>query len=165
VTGALLALAGGCSPRREDAGPLVVHEEQPFAPLVSSVAVGDPKLAGQLLKGWHTIEEGTWRWTERQFSAVLKTPSAGQAATLELKFALPDPSVAKLRSVTLSAKLNGTALPAETYQTPGEHTYRRTVATLSGDVARVDFELDRALAPTDADRRELGLVVTSVGLR
>ena len=166
LPGLLLALACGCSPRREP-GPLVIHEEEPIAPLVSTVAMGDPKLAAQLLKGWHTIEDGTWRWTERRFALALKTPAAGKPATLEMSFALPQAVVAKLRSVTLTAKVNGAALPGQTYDQPGEHLYRREApaAALAGEVVRVDFELDRALPPTDADRRELGLVVTSVGLK
>ncbi len=163
---AFLALGLGCAPDRPT-GPLVVHEEQPFAGLVSRVQTGDPKLAAQLLKGWHTIEEGSWRWTERQFSLALKIPASGKPATLEMKFAAPEPLLAKLGSVTVTARVNGAALPAQSYDKPGEQFYRRSVsgATLSGDVARVDFELDRALPPTETDRRELGLVVISVGFQ
>jgi hypothetical protein len=36
---------------------------------------------------------------------------------------------------------------------------------LSGDVARVDFSLDKTIPPTAADRRELGVVVSLVGFQ
>ena len=62
--------------------------------------------------------------------------------------------------------VNGSALAPETYSKEGEFTYSREVAPnlLTGDAARVDFTLDKALAPSEADQRELGIVVNSVGL-
>jgi hypothetical protein len=35
---------------------------------------------------------------------------------------------------------------------------------LSDDAVRVDFRLDKALPPGDADKRELGVVASSAGL-
>ena len=156
-----------CSCRRDQASEtLVVHKEQPAAGLSSVVQVAEPGATGQLLKGWHPVEQGSWRWTERQFSVALKSPGGSQPATLELKFVLPEALLARLKTVTLSASVNGAPLTPETYGRSGEHFYQRhvPVTALKAEIARVDFKLDRALPPADADRRELGLVVASVRL-
>lgn len=151
---------------QEGAGAAVVHEEQPFAGLVSVVNVADPKAAGQLLKGWHQVEQASWRWTEKQFSVALKTPAGGGAATLEMKLALPEALIARLQSVTLAATVNGAALAPETWNKPGEQVYTRGVPAeaLKGEVTRADFTLDKALPPDTVDRRELGVIVSSVRL-
>lgn len=130
------------------------------------VQVADPKNTAQLLKGWHAVEQGSWRWTEKQFSVALKPPAAGRPATLQLKFSLPDALLQRLHSITLSASVNGVALPSETYTQPGAHVYAQSVPAnaLAGPAVQVDFSLDKALGPDDNDRRELGVVVSSVGL-
>jgi hypothetical protein len=35
---------------------------------------------------------------------------------------------------------------------------------MTGDAVRVDFELDKAIPPSEQDARELGIVVSKVGL-
>lgn len=113
----------------------------------------------ELVEGWHAVEDGRWRWTERRFSVVLPAPRGG-AATLQFRFTLPDAVIERLHQVTLTATVNGAILAPQTYTTRGEHAYIRHLAALpAGDTVRVDFELDRALAPTAADARELGLLV------
>jgi hypothetical protein len=34
----------------------------------------------------------------------------------------------------------------------------------TGETVRVDFQLDKAMPPSGADRRELGIIVLSIGL-
>lgn len=161
---ALLGL-GACSRRHAAAEQTLVQEEEPFNGL-AAFAVADPRAEGQLLQGWHPVEQASWRWTEKHFAVALKTPHKGKAATLELKFALPKPLLARLRSVTLAATINGTPLPAETYSKPGDQVYARSVPAeaLNAEAVRVDFVLDKSLPPDERDRRELGVVVSSVGL-
>jgi hypothetical protein len=67
--------------------------------------------------------------------------------------------------VTIHATVNGTALPSETYTKSGEYTYSHDVPpnVISGEAVKVEFAMDRALPPTGADQRELGLVVSVVG--
>jgi hypothetical protein len=139
--------------------------EQPPGP-ASVVQVADPKAAVQLLEGWHAVEQNAWRWTQKRFAVSLRPPAPGKAATLQLKFSLPEALLKRLQSVTLSAAVNGVALPGETYTAPGAHVYARSVPAnaLAADVARVDFSLDKALPPGEVDSRELGIVVSSVGL-
>jgi hypothetical protein len=85
---------------------------------------------------------------------------------LELHLTVPPPSIAKLGGITLSASIGGTALAPETYSKAGEYTYRRDVPAnlLAGAAVRIDFQLDKAMPPGDGDKRELGVVASSVAL-
>lgn len=162
-----LLLLSSCSPQQSGQELPLVEEEK----LLSTLQVADPAAAEQLLKGWHQVEHDSWRWTQKGFSAALKTPGGDKAATLELKFVLPEPVLARLHSVTMSASVGGTDLEPETYSQPGEQVYRRSVPVMALrgnrvriNLVRVDFHLDKAVPPDANDRRELGVVVQSVSL-
>jgi len=162
---ALLA-AISCSRKDPPAEATVVHQEQPYAGMASVVRTNDHKLTGQLLKGFHQVEQGSWRWTEKQFSVALKIPATGRPSALRLQFALSPAVLARLGPVSLAATVNGVALPPETYPQAGQQVYRREIpaAALTGAIARADFQLDKALPPGNTDKRELAVIVTSVGL-
>ena len=113
----------------------------------------------QLLEGWHKPEPDGWRWTERRFSASF--PNA--APHLRLNFAIPQAVLDRLGPITIQAKAEANALPAQTYETPGEHVYQAALEAGRSPV-RVDFELDKSIPPSETDRRELGLIVISVEL-
>ena len=156
-------LAAGCG-RKDD---LALVQEEQGAGSLSSLHVADPRAAAQLLQGWHEIEQGSWRWTQRQFSVGLKAPTPGKPAMLELKFTLPDALMERLRSVTLMAVVNGNSLPPTTYNSAGDQVYSQKVpgSVLGGELVRIDFQLDKALAPGEVDQRELGVIVSEVGLQ
>jgi tRNA (mo5U34)-methyltransferase len=101
----------------------------------------------RLLDGWHAIEFGAWRWTERRFSFAIDDSVEGR--TVRLRFYLAPVVFAGRAFVTLRA---GEA-PPQTYTTPGEHAYECPAAS------HVHFELDTAIGPTKEDPRELGLQV------
>jgi hypothetical protein len=160
-----LVFAPGC--RRAKKVQVQATEEE--APRMASVVhMSDPKTAGQLVTGFYDVENNSWRWSQRRFSVVLRPPvgAAQRGANLSLKFTIPDVVIAKLKDVEVSAVLNGTALPPEKYTKPGEYTYTREVAQtlLTGESVRIDFTLDKAMAPGETDQRELGVVVASIGL-
>jgi len=138
------------------------------AALPSTVAAGDPAQAGQLVSGFHAIENNSWRWTARQFAVSLGTPAgaARSGATLELKLTVPPPTIEKLQSLTLSASIAGKDLGPETYSRPGPYVYRRDVPAgqLGSSPVKVEFQLDKAMQPGGADVRELGVVVSSIAL-
>ena len=161
-TAAALVL-GGCSRRGRGA---VVEAEDVFPGAATVVQMADSRLAPLLLGGWHDLEEGRWRWTERRFTILLKAPPEGQAATLKLEFALPEAVVTRLGSLRLEAKVNGTSLPAQSYDRAGQLTYSGPVPpqALRGETALVEFALDKALPPGAGDARELGVIVVGVGL-
>jgi hypothetical protein len=160
------AAAPGC--KRKDKIQVQETIEEPETTLVSTVHVADPAASQQLLKGFHTVEQNAWRWTMGKFSVLLRPPrtASEKGAVLQLKLAVPDPVIAKLKSVSLSASISGVALPAETYSQAGEFTYSREVPAkaLQGETVQVDFALDRFLPSGAADARELGIVVSMVGL-
>lgn len=136
--------------------------------LSSTVHTGDPKAETQLVNGFYGIEQNSWRWTAQQFSVVLRPPAgaAQKGATLNLQLAVSDATIGQLKTISLSASAGGTALPPETYTQAGAFTYTRDVpaSPLSGDSVKIDFQLDKALPPNGPDRRDLGLIVSSIAL-
>jgi hypothetical protein len=166
IAGALaLAVFAGCKPR--DKIRTQPTEEGP-AQLASVVQMSDPNATVQLLRGFHQVEGNSWRWTMGKFALVLKTPAnaAARGATLKARFAVPDTVLKKLGPVTLSAAAGGTALPAQTFSRAGEHTFVADVpaSALAGETVTCEFALDKFLAAGSMDQRELGVVVTSIGL-
>ncbi|MBI3666096.1 MAG: hypothetical protein HY236_07705 [Acidobacteria bacterium] len=166
---ASLLWAGACSrkqkPDATKGESSDAFEEQGSASLSPIVHVADPKTAGQLLSGWYAVEQGSWRWTAKQFVVDLRTPGPDKPAQLQLKFTLPDVLISRLGSITLAATVNGVPLPAETFGKAGDQVYSRALpGAINGNVARVVFQVDKTLPPNDIDRRELGVVVSSVGL-
>jgi hypothetical protein len=161
---ALLIAAPAC--KRAKVSHVDTVEEAPR--LASSVQMGDRTMAKQLASGFYDIESDAWRWTMQKFAVNLHPPAraAQQGAVLELHLTVPPPSIQKLGSLTLSATVGGTALDPETYSKAGEYLYKRDVPAnlLTGDAVRIDFQLDKAMPPGDVDKRELGVVASSVAL-
>jgi hypothetical protein len=148
--------SGRDSPRSSGAG-------QP----VTDVSASDLTVANRL-EGFHQVEAGEWRWTTRRFAVTLDAPDlSGQALVrLMLHLHLPGSSLEKLGPVTLTAAIGGRALPPETYRQPGRHTFTRDLEAewLRPGPNRIEFVLDKALAPAAADNRELGVVVVGASL-
>jgi tRNA (mo5U34)-methyltransferase len=95
----------------------------------------------QLGFGWHVLENGAWRWTERKFS-VLVAPGARQ---VRLKLTAPP-------VVPLPVTISGQVIARH-----GDHECVFPVT--SGEV---EFELDRALPADARDGRERGIIVRAV---
>jgi hypothetical protein len=136
--------------------------------IASTIQMGDPRAAGQLVSGFYDIEENAWRWTGKQFIVELGTPlgASGRGATLQFQFTIPPVVMEKNGAVTLSASVDGNVLPPETFTTPGEHTYKHDVPAglLGGESVKASFELDKAMPPCGADQRVLGIVANSAAL-
>ena len=120
----------------------------------------------ELLAGWHKLEQGRWRWTERRFAARFLEAPVRRPAVLKLEFALPDAVLAPRGRLRVTARINGVEMPPREYREPGRRVYSAAVPVevLTGNSALAEFELDFALAPHQTDGRELGLVVASVTL-
>lgn len=129
------------------------------------LSVFDPRAVTQL-KGFYPIE-GPGRWTGRTFSATLKPPptAARKGALLLLHAGIPATSIATLHSLRISAVVNGVGLAPEEYTHPGDFNYVRDVpaSAFKGGDATVNFALDKALPPAGSERRELGLLVKTLG--
>ena len=141
-------------------------EEGPH--MVSTINMGDPKQESQLISGFYAVEGNAWRWTARQFTAVLKTPfgASQRGGTLELNLTVPQVVIDKLKTVSLAASVDGNALPPETFSTAGPASYKRDIPAtmLTGENVKVDFQLDKAMQPAGGDMRELGIVANSLSL-
>lgn len=163
VATTLLLAPSACRRKRAQAG---TDEEAPR--MMSVLSLADPKTEPQLVKGFYGVEAGAWRWTEKQFAVVLRTPpgAAQKGGKLTFKLTVPPVTAEKLRAVSLSANVGGTALQPETYTTPGDYSYVRDLppSVFTGDSVRVDFQLDKAMPPNPPDIRELGVIAFNVGL-
>ena len=136
--------------------------------LASTVHLGDPRVADQLVAGFHQIEANAWRWTARKFTVVLRAPAgSGQVgAVLQVHLTVPPVVIDKVGSITLSGSAGGAALSPETYSKPGDYIYQRDVPAdaIRSSAIRVEFQLDKSLEAGSVDQRELGIVVSSIGL-
>ncbi len=161
----LVMLAGGC--RQPESIPIERSPERPASELASIVHMADPRTASQLVRGFHAVEQDAWRWTAGQFDVVLRPPAGAGAkgAILHFRFSIPEPVIAKLGAITLSASVGGVELEPAIYRKAGDYIYTREVpaGVLAGDTVTVEFALDKSLPPGDLDRRELGVVASSVG--
>jgi hypothetical protein len=136
--------------------------------LASVINVADPADSAQIVRGFSAVEADAWRWSTSKFSVVLRPPAgaAQNGAKLELHFTLHDAVVGKLGPVTVSATVNGTPIAPETFSQAGDAIYSHEVpaSALGTDVVTVEFSTDKALPPNDQDKRELALIVKSIGL-
>lgn len=159
-------LISGCGGQRPVPGPGATVEEPPGP--AASIETGNPSHAAQLKYGFHKIEQNAWRWTMRRFGVSLRPPPGSRiyGARLEMQFILPAPAHQLLDGLTLSATLNGRKLPPLKVAGEGNSTYSALVpkeALEPGEIT-VDFELSRAIPAGKLDDRELGLIVSSIGL-
>lgn len=117
----------------------------------------------ELLSGWYGPEAAGWRWTGQRFSARLDAGSA-RPARIELRFFVPQALIERYGPVTLHATADDAPLPSQTYHESARFTYRATLAKAptGGATVQLDFWLDHALPPSEADERELGVVVAAL---
>jgi tRNA (mo5U34)-methyltransferase len=131
--------------------------------LVAESRLAGPEQGFHLERGWHELEHGASRWTQRLFSVRVDVAAPLAPATLRFVFHLPEAVMERRPHTRLRASINGSPLPQAEFSTPGEHEYSATLPSLAAGVAVIDFELDAATGPTDADQRELGVMVYFTG--
>jgi hypothetical protein len=136
--------------------------------LASTINVADPADSAQLVRGFSNVEADAWRWSTSKFSVVLRPPpgAAQSGAKLQMNFTLHDAVVGKLGPVTVNATVNGTPVASETFSQAGDFVYSHEVPALAlgSDVVTVEFSTDKSLPPTEKDKRELALIVKTIGL-
>ena len=156
----LLLTGSGCKRRHRSSG-----QDQL---IVSTVFAGDPSVASHFANGFWGVEANSWRWTAKDFEVDLSPPlhAEQRGAQLVMKLAIPDAVLQKLGTMQLSASIQGYKLDPETYNKSGQYTYTRDIPAdkLRTDPARIQFSLDHALPPDSNDVRELGIIVSQVGL-
>lgn len=143
--------------------------EDPNRPLTARVRANDASAARQLVAGFYGIEDHAWRWTAGKFAVVLPVGDSARSsgATLNLKLTFPASEMAQLGSTTLSADVNGQALPPETFSKAGDYTYSQDIpsSALPGSTVRVNFALSKSKPPSGQDQRELGTVFHEIRLK
>jgi hypothetical protein len=165
---AVLALMlGGAACRGKHSVVAVQNEEYTTPRMASTVRANDAKLGLQLLSGFFPIEGSAWRWTAGKFSVMLRTPdgAAQRGGTVSFDFTIPDVVIQHSKDITLTASINGMMLKSAEYKAAGAETFTADVPTsmLTADSVKVDFALDKTLPPS-VDKRELGVIATSVGI-
>ncbi|MGH9661973.1 MAG: hypothetical protein ACRD96_25725, partial [Bryobacteraceae bacterium] len=151
----------GCTRKSEPASSS--RDQRVFYLLRSRLA--DPWCQLELVRGWHEMEEGSWRWTERDFSVRLSARFHADAM-LRFRFVLPEQAIAGNNlGLILSATVNGHRLQASQFSSAGEWIYEQFVprALLRDESALIEFTLNHAIAPTRTDQRELGVIVRFCG--
>jgi 2-polyprenyl-3-methyl-5-hydroxy-6-metoxy-1,4-benzoquinol methylase len=108
----------------------------------------------RLVHGWHEIENGAWRWTGRDFAAVID--NAAGTTRLEFRFQIMPELLDAASPVTLRAEIDGEPLPSAQYDTPGVHVYSLPVPAALAR-AEIRFRLSHSFS---AGGRDLGVIVT-----
>lgn len=164
----LVLLAFGAAGCKGKQSRVTVENEEEAAGPASVVRMNDPAAGAQLVSGFYGLEGGSWRWTARNFSAQLGVPPAAaqNGATVTFAFSVPDVAIQTFGSVGLSASIKGTKLKTEQYDKAGRQTFSADVpaSLLTGNSVKIDFALDKTLPPSGGDKRQLGVIATSVGL-
>jgi len=119
----------------------------------------------ELIRGWHQLEHGCWRWTEREFAAALRAPDT-MRPRLKLHFFLSEAVLSRLGRLLLEASVDGQPLEPETYTRPGEYVFARNLPAdaAPGRPVLVEFRLNGALPPDEEDPRERGIIVSSLAV-
>jgi len=135
----------------------------------STVRMGDPRAAFQLVKGFHQIEQNAWRWTMGRFMVTLHPPEGAveKGAQLVVEFACPEAAFAKTGPTTLTAGLSGKPLGSATCTQPGAQTLRADVPpdALRAEAVTFDFSVSKFIQPGSLDGRELGVIARSIGIQ
>jgi hypothetical protein len=136
--------------------------------LRSIVHLADPRATVQLTGGFHEVEGNSWRWTKGRFSVTLRPPADGakKGAYLIAKLSIAESTIKHLGGVRLSATVNGTPIDGENYSKTGDYVYRKDVpaSALQPEAVAVEFALDKFLAAGQVEGRELGVIVSVIGL-
>ena len=161
ATAALFAASWAC---KKD-----VSQQDESLPLLSAIAVGQPRAERQLVDGFWAVENNAWRWTKHNFSVRLMPPpdAMQKGATLDFRFTLPDTVIVRRKSVTLSVSAGDVPLPPATYTAAGDYSYKSPVpvtAFKAGEPVKIVFSTDQFLAAGEVDARELALVSHSFAL-
>ena len=134
----------------------------------SVIHMADRTVERQLLGGFHAVEGNRWRWTAREFGVLLRPPGNAEkkGARLLLECYLPQRRLDTLGPVTVFAKADETPLEEQTFFKEGAYRYTRYIPPdlLATTILPVHFRLSKAVHPSSVEGRELGAVVTQIGL-
>lgn len=149
-----------------DVRPNSIRESGSEGPPPDSLSMGDPG-SGEWLSGFYGPEDGAFRWTKRQFSARLGVNEANvRGGSLVVALYIPDAVIQKVGPMSLTADIDGHALPSQVWSQPGRYTYRCNLdpAWMAPGAKLVSFTLDKSAPPGAIDQRELGIIVREISI-
>ena len=127
-------------------------------PSLSVLPMNAPEAEQQIVSGVYGLENGQWRWMSRRALLLLKAPPA--AAGLSIRLYIPDSAPARTVEVSINLK----RVASQTYSGPGAYILSAPSTQLEGDVATLEINVDKTFSPP-GDQRQLGIILTEVGLR
>lgn len=117
---------------------------------------GKTKPIVRLLDGWHKVENRAWRWTGREFGAVIENMAG--ATRLDFRFQITEALLNSGDTLHVEAWVNGTQLATQTFQTPGKQVYSQRIPPAPSR-CEIRIRLSHTFPePPDADR-DLGVIV------
>jgi hypothetical protein len=118
--------------------------------------------------GFYAPEANAWCWTARVFSVMLGPPPRAEerGARLQLHLHIPKAQLDKLGPMTLRVNAGGYPMIPRTFSEPGNYLYSEEVPrdALATNILPFKFTFDKASSAGPEEARELGVVVTSIGL-
>jgi tRNA (mo5U34)-methyltransferase len=125
------------------------HDERAFCLLRSRYGLAHVDLG----TGWHNVEQGGWRWTERTFSVRVQPG----AVRLTMEVYVPPESLKNLGPMRMD--IDG--LEPVVFNSPGLHTITRPLGKLPVD-SSLTFHSDKAYPPDQQDPRERAMIVSAI---
>lgn len=116
--------------------------------------------------GWTEDDGQGWRWTHPRFAAWLRPPQLVRSAQLDLRIFVPEEHFVLTGPITIEATIAGRSLGSQTFSSTGDWSYRAEITDLPADGSSifVEFAVTPPLQAPPPDRRELGVIVASLGL-
>jgi len=133
----------------------------------SIIRMADLHTQKQLLRGFYQLEAGAWRWSEKDFSVMLKVPEGasknGGVLTLQGSLA---PECVQNGPLEISSHVGDQTLEKKSFSKPGEIIYRVDVpaSALTTPLIAAEFSLS-STHRVPGDARDLGIITSVIGLR
>ncbi len=136
------------------------HDERAFVLLRSHYGLAHLRL----ISGWYDAEFAGWRWTKQEFSIGLPADGARRYRRMTMRLFLPPVLIDRLGTLELRATADGQELEPALLHDPGAHTLERrlTLDARRKTESVIHFSLDKSLRAGDLDKRELGMIVSSI---
>jgi hypothetical protein len=121
-----------------------------------------PSMHFRLLDGWHQVEEGRWRWTQKNFAFEVALSADEISREFALAVSLPE-SVLGAQGVTISCEINGTAVGSNSFHAPGAHEYRGSFDGIDTSEPLIFRFLVSHDFSSQEDSRSLGVIIETTG--
>jgi len=110
----------------------------------------------RLFGGWHEIENRAWRWTTREFGAILDNLTG--STRLEFRFEITAALLNQGTPLTIDASVNGVQLPPAIYAIPGKHVYSQAIPPATRRT-EIRIRLSHTFMESPEGGRDLGVIV------